>query len=262
MQSKLVAALMVSAIFGGTLLAGQEARADRRIFAYSYPYMTLPEGSMEMEHYLDSKWVATDDPATLDIAEDDLKVEWKHQVEFEYAITDRLDFGFYNVFKQKPYGPMVYDGLKVRSRYRFGDPGQYIVDPSIYFEVAYNGNDVKVEQILIFAKRFGKIETALNLKFEEKIKDVGGADDFLLEFIPSFGVGYHINLNVAIGLEYLAKTEKAEGEDFEFENHYAGPTISVMGKRFWWTIAFQPQLKFDKDEGALYQARSIFAVVF
>jgi hypothetical protein len=261
MQSRLVAALVVSAIFGGALLAGQDARADRRIFAYSYPYMTLPEGTMEMEHYLDAKWTSLDDPDTTDV-EDDLVVDWKHQVEFEYAITDRLDFGFYNVFKQSAFDSMKYDGPKVRSRYRFGDQGQFLVDPAVYFELAYNGNDVKIEQILIFARQFGKVEAALNLKFEEKFKDAGGANDFVFEFIPSVGVGYHINHNVSIGLEYLAKTEYKEGGEYEFENHYAGPTVSVMGKNFWWTIAFQPQLKFDKEEGALYQARSIFAVVF
>ncbi len=261
MYSKLVAALMVGGILGGFVLVGQEARADRRIFAYSYPYMTLPEGAMEMEHYLDAGWAAVDDPSTTDI-EDDLVVSWKHQVEFEYAITDRLDFGFYNVFKQAAFGSMKYDGLKLRSRYRIGDPGQFVVDPALYFEVAYTGKDAKLEQILIFARQFGKVECALNLKFEEKIGDVGGANDFVFEFIPSVGVGYHINNNVAIGLEYLAKTEYPEGGEFEFENHYAGPTISVMGKRFWWTVAVQPSLKFDRDEGAVYQARSIFAVVF
>lgn len=261
MQNKLTSALIVCAIIAGGLLVGQEARADRRIFAYSYPYMTLPEGALELEHYLDASWAEKDNPDTADI-EDDLVVDWKHQVEFEYAITDRLDFGFYNVFRQKAFDVMKYDGVKVRSRYRFGDPGQFFVDPAIYFEAAYTGTDAKLEQILIFSKQFGKVEAALNLKFEEKFKDTGGANDFVFEFIPSVGVGYHINHNVAVGLEYLAKTEYAEGGEFEFENHYAGPTVSVMGKRFWWTIAFQPQLKFDRDEGALYQARSIFAVLF
>lgn len=254
-------ALTLAIALGIVALYPLDASADRRIFAYSYPYMTLPEGTLEMEHYLDAGWVATDNPTTLDVVEDDLELDWKHQVEFEYAITDRLDFGFYNVFKQKPYGDLTYDGLKLRSRYRFGDPGQFFVDPAVYFEVAYNGKDAKLEQILIFAKEFGKIETALNLKFEEKIKDVGGENELVLEFIPSAGVGYHFNQHFAIGLEYKAKLEKEGDEDLEF-NHYAGPTISVMGKRFWWTVAFQPQLKFDRDEGALYQARSIFAVVF
>ena len=35
------------------LACAGEARADRRIFAYTYPYMTLPGGSFELEHYLD-----------------------------------------------------------------------------------------------------------------------------------------------------------------------------------------------------------------
>jgi hypothetical protein len=252
---------LAAAIVLVSCLASSSALADRRIFAYSYPYMTLPEGTMELEHYLDGAWVAADDPATSSLLEDDLKIAWKHQVEFEYAITDRLDFGFYNVFAQKPYGTLSYEGVKLRSRYRFGDPGRFLVDPAIYFEAAYSGKDVKLEQILIFSRQFGAVETALNLKFEEKIKGVGGANEFVFEFIPSAGVGYHVSHRLSIGLEYLAKVEKESGEAPDF-NHYAGPTVSVMGTRFWWTVAFQPQLRFDRKEGALYQARSIFAVVF
>jgi hypothetical protein len=37
--------LVAGALLLSQLLVG-EARADRRIFAYSYPYMTLPEGTL------------------------------------------------------------------------------------------------------------------------------------------------------------------------------------------------------------------------
>ena len=60
-------AAVIIALAGSLLLAGP-ARADRRIFAFTYPYMTLPGGSFEMEHYLDLGLQGWDDPATAAMA--------------------------------------------------------------------------------------------------------------------------------------------------------------------------------------------------
>jgi len=240
------------------VLITTEAHADRRIFGWTYPYMTLPEGVLEMEHYLDIKLNGYDDPTTDKVERDWTEVDWQHQVEFEYGITDHLDFGFYNVFSQKPFGDFGYKGAKIRSRYRFADEGVLAIDPAIYLEVAYYGEEIKFEEMLILAKKFGRLELALNIKGEQELV----LDDNSMEFelIPVFGVGYHFTNTVAVGLEYYGKAKFKEG-DLDYFVSYAGPTVSVAGKSFFWTLAAQPQLGTDKGKAAV-QVRSLFGVQF
>jgi hypothetical protein len=56
-------AIFASALACALALASP-ARADRRIFAFTYPYMTLPKGSFELEHYLDLGLNNWDNPST------------------------------------------------------------------------------------------------------------------------------------------------------------------------------------------------------
>ena len=218
----------------------------------------MGEGTLELEHYLDIGLNEWDDPSTTAIEDGFGEVSWQHQVEFEYAITDNLDFGFYNVFTQKPYGAFAYKGAKVRSRYRFGDEGSMLIDPAIYLEAAYYGDEVKLEEMLILGKRFGSLEMALNIKGEQEYKL--DSEEWEFELIPTFGVGYHITRSVALGLEYYGKAKFEDGE-MEYFVSYLGPAISVAGKSFFWTLAGQPQLGSDKGLAAA-QIRSLFGVTF
>ena len=237
-----------------TLIAA-EAMGDRRIFARSYPYMTLPAGGFEIEHYLDVGLKRVDDPDTKRI-ESKFMPSWTTQVEFEYGITDRLDFGFYSVFRQKAFEDFKFRGVKLRSRYRFLDEGVLPVDPAVYVEFAYYGDEVKFEQILIVARRFGKLESSVNFKFEEKIKYGGPETEFVFEFIPSIGIGYHFNNNVSLALEYYGKLEVEDGETEDFDS-YLGPTISVAGRHFFWTVLLATKLNGIEDS-AECQVRSLF----
>lgn len=235
-----------------------EASADRRVFGWTYPYMTLPEGTLELEHYLDLGLNEWDDPDTPEVENGWGEVYWQQQVEFEYGITDHLDFGFYNVFRQKPYGNFEYRGPKLRTRYRFGEESDYFLDPAIYFETAYFGDEVKLEEMIILGKKLGKIEMALNLKGEQEYKLE--SEEWEFEFIPTFGVGYHLTHNFSIGLEYYGKAKFEHGE-MEYFVNYVGPAISFAGKSFYWTIAGQPQLGSNDDLSA-FQIRSLFGATF
>jgi len=247
-----LAALAVIAMLVG------EARADRRIFGWTYPYMTLPEGVLELEHYLDAKFNDYDNPATGTVERDWNVVDWQHQVEFEYGITDHLDFGFYNVFGQKPYGDFAYKGAKVRSRYRFSDEGVLPVDPALYLEVAYYGDEIKMEEMLILSKKLGRFEFSLNAKGEQEL--VLDDNSWEFEVIPMLGAGYHITDYVAVGVEYYGKTKFKAGE-YDYFVSYLGPTVSVAGRNFFWTLAAQPQLGSDEDRAAV-QVRSLFGARF
>jgi hypothetical protein len=233
-------------------------RADRRIFGYTYPYQTLPKGMLELEHYLDLGLAGWDNPATPAVEESWSAPDWRHQLEFEYGISDHLDFGFYNVFRQKPYGTLKYEGLKVRSRYRFGEQGQRAIDPAIYLEVAYSGEAVKLEQMLILSKVLGKFEFTMNAKIEQEFGFK--AKKWEYEALPLMGIGYHFNHHLALALEYYGKLKVEEGK-VEYFVSYLGPAISVAGNQFFWTLALQPQLG-DRVGLATIQLRSLFGAMF
>ncbi len=243
------------------LLAANHASADRRIFAYSYPYMTLPQGSFEMEHYLDlglrGPTVAWDSPLSPTAPRDFVHPTWLHQAELEYGITDRLDFGFYNVFEQDPSGAFKFDGVKLRSRYRFGDPGLHIVDPAVYLEFVYFGDEIEIEQKLILSKILGRVEIAFNATVEEEVEL--GAKEWEYVFMPSLAVGYHFSPGFAVGLEYVGRMQIAE-ENVEYFVSYLGPCISVAGGPFYWTLAAEPQIGRRTDLAAV-QIRSVLGIV-
>jgi hypothetical protein len=240
------------------LAAARPARADRRIFAYTYPYMTLPQGSFELEHYLDLGLNNWDNPATPTRERDWTHPSWQHQVEFEYGITDRLDFGFYNVFKQDPFGTMRFDGVKMRSRYRFADPGVHPVDIATYLEFSYFGDEIEIEQKLIASKILGRVEISFNGTIEEGLEL--GPQEWEYLVTPSLGVGYHLLPGFALTLEYVGRMLIAE-EKVAYFASYVGPGLSVAAGPFYWTLAGEWQLGKRSDMPAV-QVRSLLGIVF
>jgi len=243
------------------LLHAKGAHADRRVFAYTYPYMTLPKGSFEMEHYLDlglrGPTVAWDGPTSATAPNDYSHPTWQHQVEFEYGITDRLDFGFYNVFQQDPAGAFKFEGIKVRSRYRFADPGVHAVDAGVYLEFVYFGDEIEIEQKLILSKILGRVEIAFNGTVEEELEL--GAREWEYAVMPSLAVGYHLSPGFAVGLEYVGRMQVAE-EKVAYFVSYLGPGISVASGPFYWTLAAEPQLGRRNNLAAL-QIRSLLGII-
>ena len=244
--------------FALTLSWAGLAQADRRIFAFTYPYMTLPKGSLEMEHYLDLGLNNWDNPATPQVEHDWTKPAWQHQIEFEYGITDRLDFGFYNVFVQDPFGTLHFDGIKARSRYRFADPGVHAIDTGVYLEFSYFGDEVEIEQKLILSKILGHVEIAFNGTVEEGFELGNKEWEYLLT--PSLGVGYHLSPGFALTLEYVGRMQIAE-EKVEYYVSYLGPGLSVAAGQFYWTLASEWQLGKESSVAAI-QVRSILGITF
>ena len=233
------------------------ARADRRIFANTYPYMTIPGGSFEIEHYLDLGLNNWDNPATPAVERDWTHPAWQHQVELEYGITDRLDFGFYNVFVQDPFETFKFDGVKLRSRYRFADPGVHPVDTGAYLEFSYFGDEIEIEQKLILSKSLGRVEVAFNGTVEEG-RELTGIGQWEYLATPSLGVGYHLQPGLALTLEYVGRM-RIEDAAVKYFASYLGPGISVAGGPFYWTLAAEWQLGRRSDLAAI-QIRSLFGI--
>jgi hypothetical protein len=235
------------------------ASADRRIFAHLYPYATLPEGSREVEHYLDASFDQAADPAEV-TGEELLAISWKHQIEFEYGITDHWDLGIYQYFRQKAFQSVEYRGTKIRTRYRFAEQGELPIDLSLYAEVALLSDEIEIEERIIAAKMLGPVELGLNLKIEQKLEPEDGAFELEHEFIPMLGVGWHLDESLAIGAETMAEMELHEGE-LEGPVVYAGPSVSVAGRGFFWTVSALPRIVGEED-AAFLAARSVLGVMF
>ena len=95
-------------------------------------------------------------------------------VEIEYGLTDRWDLAVYNMFDVAQRiceagggecsGGTGYAGLKLETRFRLSLPGEWPVDPVLYFEYQHllrgDAND-KLEAKLILGRDFGPWNVAV-----------------------------------------------------------------------------------------------------
>lgn len=209
------------------------AYADRRSYVWTYQYMTMPEGFTELEFYQTTK-----------LAQKDL---WEYRFEVEHGLTDRWDFSVYQIFAQKEDEDFKWSAVQFRTRYRFGETGQFFIDPLIYLE--YNRKiDLtapnKVEAKVILAKTMKKFNLALNplyeLFFAPGLKQELGMDvGFSYEFSPKFILG-------------VESVTRLEFEDDETETgSYFGPTVSFASGKWWYTIGAAFGLTEDSDDARI-----------
>ena len=198
--------------------AAPNAHADRRSFAQTYEYVTMPQGGVELEfHNVQTRPSLTGDAEA---------ISW--QLEIEYGITDHWDIALYQVFAQASGSsdplldfPLQYAETKLETRVRFGERGGWPVDVLGYLEIArpFGVNGVEFEPKLILARDFGKATVALNLIGEVEIEDE-------TEFVPGWaaGVTYEVSPAFKIGAESFGEYEP-EGGERELEA-WAGPSVS------------------------------------
>lgn len=248
----------------GFLIVCGQVQADRRNFAWSYEYKTMPKGEAELEHYFTPR---------LKKIEDEFKISWEHQVELEYGITDHFDVGFYQMFKQEPDSSLKYDGYKLRGRYRFGEQGLYFLNPLVYLEFIQKPDEIEFEEKLILTKNIRKSFLSFNLTLEQEFeKEEHGShheesaeseEEIEVEYIinPSFGIGYQFSPRFSASLELWNHIEIVEGE-MEHSAFFAGPTVSFAGEKVWWTLSVLPQLTQIHDEHSHLQVRSLVGIFF
>ena len=144
------------------LLAPAVAHADRKSFAYTYEYATLPEGQTEVELW-HTQWRDTWDKSTAQHLEEKLEVE--------HGITDNWDAAMYTIFTQvaggggEPGQAFGLDAISFETRYRFADRGQWPVDTVAYLEVSkdFGKGIYELEGKAILARDFDRVTVAANL---------------------------------------------------------------------------------------------------
>ncbi|MFQ5869378.1 MAG: hypothetical protein ACE5JC_05705 [Candidatus Zixiibacteriota bacterium] len=216
-----------------------EAFADRRSYVWTYEYKTVEKGEAEVESYFTL--------STPDIGKIKGTMGSEHQIELEVGMTEHFDFSIYQVFSQNPGEGLEYKGFKLRSRYRIGEKGRYILDPLIYLE--YKGkpdfSEHGVEFKLVLAKDAGRFNIALNPVFEFERKQEW-------EFEPEYAVGisYEIGELLRVGLE-------AKGSE---DGDYLGPVVSHGREDLWVTLGSAFQVGEIEDGKPEFQIRMLLGV--
>ncbi len=231
---------------------------------FTYPYQTLPEGSLEIEQYTDLTPVRverTNGDGTVDRL---FGVRAKLNTEIEYGLTDRLEVGWYFAFNQSASAgdsALTFDGVKQRLRYRFADTGELPIDIGLYFEIAELHDEIEFEEKVILAKQFGALNLVANLWVEQEYQFQNKVTEHL--FNPTAGLNYELSPRYIIGAEYWARGEFEHAAEAV---HYAGPTFLFQRDKLSFALGIYARLDglgtsaaVDDPYGKLY-ARAIVSV--
>jgi len=217
--------------------------ADRRSYVWTYEYMTMPKGKWEAEYYFTS--------SIPDMSKSEINT-LKHYLELEYGITDHWDLAMYQRLKfqnKAAESDGGYDGFKIRSRYRFGEKGQFIVDPLVYLEYIRDEDFDQpnvIEGKLILAKDFSDLNLSYNQIFKRDLESRGKT-----EHEYAAGIGYRLSPSFNLALE-------AKG-NYSEEKYYLGPTLAFFAKKFFISGGAAYGLNDASDD---LQARVIVGVPF
>lgn len=234
------------------------ARADRRAYGTTYEAVTAPRGELDVE-----SWTTFAPKGEVDGGPPSRGV--RQMIELEYGITDRWDVALYNMFDGITTGDTAsgYAGLKLETRWRPSDRGEWAVDPVLYLELQqlFRGDaHQKLEAKLIVAKDLGDLNLAANLAVEEE-RTTEPAWNTELEY--AVGASYALSPAWLVGGELFGKAEKSMGE---IENRsWAGPTLSWASgghgalSGLWITLAGGAGLGGEADA---YYARAIVGLQF
>lgn len=182
-----------------------QGRAHLRDYLVNYGYSTTPQGMFEIEYFGDY------------VGDQGKFKSWKQQVEFEYGITDHLVAGIYGVFTQSFGSDAKFDSSKLELRHRFGEYGEWIVDPALYLEyVTYVTKLPKIEAKLLLSKDVAGWNFVTNLKFYEKSLSPGSQN----ETGYALGASHPISDKAKLGLEFKGSLDNAN-------KHYIIPGIYI-----------------------------------
>lgn len=224
------------------------ASADRRLFTHTYEYKTVPQGHTAIELW------HTEARATWDA---DTPQSFEHILEIEHGLTDHWDAALYWVFGQTasniagvPDEPFRFEELKLETRYRFADRGEWPVDVLAYGEVVkqFATGNYEVEAKAILARDFDNLTAAVNIIGALELE----GDEIEPEFGYAAGLSYELHPKLAIGVETY-------GEITEYEQAFAGgPAIAVAPSSNLWAT-FTLGFGFN-DEAPALEGRLILGI--
>jgi hypothetical protein len=246
-QTKLASAGMVLAL----ALLSTRGGATPRPLPFTYPAQTLPEGSLEVEQYVDivPVRVAREDA---DGTRAVTSLRSVLQTELEYAFTDRLEGAFYFTFRQNASASspvLTFQGVKQRLRYEVSERGVWPIDVGVYGEIAEFHNELEFEEKILLSRRFGAFSAASNLWIEQEYYFQIPEWRFL--YNPTIGATYDLSPNFVVGMEYWVRGRFDDGDSSadattseiaSGARHYLGPTFMAQTAEVFLTLGVYARL--------------------
>jgi hypothetical protein len=198
----------------------QRACADFKPYAWTYMFMTMIPGNVEVEVYN-----AYIEPHKADYG----NAYWQRQLEMETGVTDRVDFSFYLTdSRQSPTDTINLTDIKLRTRIKLTQQeNDFIFDPLLYIEYRLQ-QDRRFPDTWeirgVIARDIENFNASLNLIAEEQVNYVAGGKTFVFEYAA--GASYQLgNTDLCLGVE-------STGE-FNYNKYRLGPTVAYVGDHFW-----------------------------
>ncbi|MBA3458573.1 MAG: hypothetical protein H0T46_01320 [Deltaproteobacteria bacterium] len=229
--------------------ASSPAHADVRAFTHTYEYSTVPEGRTTFEIW------HTQGRTTWDTASPQF---FEHILEIEHGITEHWDMGFQTIGSQVAGDAttekgFTMDAVRLESRYRFADRGEWPVDTQLQLAVAkqFGASIYAIEGRVVVARDFDKLTAAANASIAVAFGN--DQDDTLVTTGWAGGVTYTAHPKVRIGAETWGARVVEGGLDVS-----AGPAVNLSpASNFWLTITGGFGIT---DEADAFAARAIVGI--
>ena len=219
------------------------AQASERRFVYSYETLTAPKGSIEIENWV--TWKNTSVHGGRDLN----SFQFRH--ELEYAITDRLQVGFYlfdwEYDRNASHDKARWEHSGVEFIYNLTNPSTDWLGSALYFEALLGEHEVEIEGKLLLEKRFANLRIAYNAILEAAF-DKRDSSQNSGEFGQTLGVSYDLTKRFSLGAEALHEIELPRWDSRGDSVVYAGPNASWRFGRGYATLAALFQITSVNEE--------------
>lgn len=244
---------MAAVVLISSLVFCSVSHADRRNFVWAYEAKTIGKGEAETEYY----FTALANKAPTDT---DYQMDFHHDLELEYGITDHFDLALYQMFRHQEGEDFQYRGYKVRARYRFGEAEEYFLDTLLYVELIHKplSNEIEFEEKGVFSKNIGSFLISFNTTLEQEAQYEAALQEY--QFTQTLALGYQIKPWLTVGTEWMVNTLITSNAGYENTACLAGPTISFAGQKVWWNLGALYQLTQEYDEHARFEVRSLLGI--
>ena len=182
------------------------AEAHLRDYLVNQYYYTTKRGEFEVEFHHDMYFAEADN---------DDSYNSKHQVEFEYGVTDHVQLAYYEVYTWDRAKDWERDEFKIEAKLRLAEAGQWPLDLALYTEYKNpdGHRDIRSDELenkVILSKDVGPWNLVGNFVFEKKINT---HSDW--EFEYTAGMSCALTARTRLGLEL----KETLGDSDEFGWH-------------------------------------------
>jgi len=270
--------MRITSVFSLATLAAAlvSARADERFFTYVYESDVLPKGKWEFEQWLTygQGYPGGDREYS--------SHTWSFREEMEYGLTERLSGSLYLNFQSQQFvareeglqneSDFSFEGVSAEFKYQLLNPNTKPVGIALYLEPTYNGDEIELEEKLLFSKTFNdKWVTALNFSFEQEWEQEEGTTEKESIFEVTTGVAYRFTPHWSAGIEgrYRSVYEGLGFNEHLATGWYVGPNVHYGSSKWWGTLTVLPQVAGHPSDGGLnytenekFEVRLIFGINF